>query len=170
MLVELAYYIILVATVLAVVGFVVTREIVRAVGYLLVVLGLVAAAFALMNSLLLSMIQLIVYAGAVIVVFLFGVMLTRRETPTSRLRQLGSPENLMYLVFSALLLVLVVRASMGLTQPIGYAEVSPKLVGLSLYVDLRGAVYALAALVGLASVGAIYIVRREKRPAPKGGD
>jgi len=165
MLTDVAYYILLAATLLALLGFVTTKDIVRAAGYLLIVLALVAAVFAFMGSLLLSMIQLLVYAGAVIVLFLFGVMLTRRETPTSRLRQLASAENLLYLVFAILLYVLITRSALGLTTPIAYLSIDPKLVGLSLYVEFRGVVYALAALIGLSSVGAIYIVRREKKQA-----
>jgi NADH-quinone oxidoreductase subunit J len=162
-IVDVAYYIIVLVTLLSVVGFVVTKDIVRAAGLLLVVLGCVAAAFAFMNSLLLAMIQLMVYAGAVIVIFLFGVMLTRREAPTSRLRQLVSHENLTYLVFAALLLLLILRASAGLTSPLGYIYVSPQLVATSLYVEFRGVVYALAALIGASSIGAIYVVRRDKK-------
>lgn len=169
MLTELAYYLIVSATILTALGFLATRDIVRAVGYLLVILGLVAAFFALMGSLLLSMIQLMVYAGAVIVIFLFGVMLTRRETPTSRIRQLTSPENLAYLAFAAALFALVARASASLAQPVSFVGVDARLVGLSLYLEFRGAVYALAALIGLSSVGAIYIVRREKKASRTAG-
>ncbi|MEM0119889.1 MAG: NADH-quinone oxidoreductase subunit J [Thermoprotei archaeon] len=159
----MAYYIIVALTLLSVVGFTVTRDIVRAVGLLLVILTLVAALFALMDSLLLAMIQLMVYAGAVIVIFLFGVMLTRRETPTSRIRQLASAENLLYLVFALLLFLLILRAAIGFAQPLGYVFINPQLVALSLYIQLRGVVYALAALIAASSLGAIYVVRRERK-------
>jgi NADH-quinone oxidoreductase subunit J len=163
MLVDVAYYILVAATVLSTAGFIVTRDIVRAAGFLLVILGLVAAVFAFMDSLLLAMIQLLVYAGAVVVIFLFGVMLTRRETPASRVRQLLSAENLVYLVFAVVLFMLITHASLPVSSPIGYLDIGPQLVAQSLYIQLRGAVYALAVLIGLSSVGAIYIVRRERR-------
>jgi NADH-quinone oxidoreductase subunit J len=62
------------------------RNLVHAALWLLVCLGSIAVEYLLLGAELLAWIQLLIYAGAVIVLFLFGLMLTRAPIgPTEEL-------------------------------------------------------------------------------------
>ena len=63
--------------VLAAVRLVTTKNVVRAALYLVVVLAGVAAQYVLLAAEFVFAVQVIVYIGAIVVLFLFGIMLTR---------------------------------------------------------------------------------------------
>jgi len=65
------------AMVLGALGVVRTKNVVHAALYLVVVLGGGAAQFLLLGQEFVAWVQVLVYIGAVIVLFLFGIMLTR---------------------------------------------------------------------------------------------
>jgi len=65
------------AMVLGALGVVRTKNVVHAALYLVVVLGGGAAHFLLLGQEFVAWVQVLVYIGAVIVLFLFGIMLTR---------------------------------------------------------------------------------------------
>lgn len=65
------------AMVLAAVRLVTTRNIVRAALFLAVVLAGAAAQFILLAADFVAVVQVLVYIGAIVVLFLFGIMLTR---------------------------------------------------------------------------------------------
>ena len=71
------FYIIAAVMVAAALRLVTTSNIVHAALYLVVVLAGVAAQFVLLGAEFVGVTQVLVYIGAVIVLFLFGVMLTR---------------------------------------------------------------------------------------------
>ncbi|PSN84184.1 hypothetical protein B9P99_03675 [Candidatus Marsarchaeota G1 archaeon OSP_B] len=161
---DLAFYAISVITFLSALGVVVIRDIVRAATALISALASVAALFVLLGSLFLSMVQLLVYAGAVTVIILFGVMFTRREELPSRIRQLTKSENLLYLVMCVLLFLLILSS----TTTLGSLQTTLTQVGISqiaasLYVELRGAMYALAGLIAASAIGSIYLVKKDKK-------
>ena len=56
-----------------------TKNIVHAALYLVVVLGGAAGIFVLLAAEFLAAVQVLVYIGAIVVLFLFGIMLTRAE-------------------------------------------------------------------------------------------
>lgn len=74
---SVAMVVVVVAVVLAGLVLVTTRNVVHAAISLMVVLGGVAATFMLLGADFLGWTQVIVYIGAIVVLFLFGVMLTR---------------------------------------------------------------------------------------------
>src|SRR5215210_4429486 len=69
----------LLAAAMVVAGFrlVTTKNVVRAALYLAIVLGGVAGIFVLLGAEFVAWVQVLVYIGAVVVLLLFGVMLTR---------------------------------------------------------------------------------------------
>src|SRR3954451_19702135 len=69
----------LIAATMVVAGFrlVTTKNVVRAALYLAIVLGGVAAIFILLGAEFVAWVQVLVYIGAIVVLLLFGVMLTR---------------------------------------------------------------------------------------------
>jgi NADH-quinone oxidoreductase subunit J len=74
---NVAFGIIAAAMALAALGVVRTKNVVHAALYLVVVLGGGAAQFILLGQEFVAWVQVLVYIGAVIVLFLFGIMLTR---------------------------------------------------------------------------------------------
>ncbi len=72
-----AFGIIALAMVVAALRVVTTRNVVHAALWLVVVLGGVAALFILLASEFTAITQVLVYIGAIVVLFLFGIMLTR---------------------------------------------------------------------------------------------
>jgi NADH-quinone oxidoreductase subunit J len=74
---NIAFGIIAAAMALGAIGVVRTKNVVHAALYLVVVLGGGAAQFILLGQEFVAWVQVLVYIGAVIVLFLFGIMLTR---------------------------------------------------------------------------------------------
>ena len=64
---------------LAAAGVVITRNIVYAALFLLVALGGVAGLFVLLNAEFLALVQVLIYGGAIVIVMLFAIMLTRQQ-------------------------------------------------------------------------------------------
>ena len=73
------FYLIAVVMVVAALRVVTTNNMVHAALYLVVVLAGVAAQFLLLGAEFVGVTQVLVYIGAVIVLFLFGIMLTRAK-------------------------------------------------------------------------------------------
>jgi NADH-quinone oxidoreductase subunit J len=74
---NVAFYIIAVAMALAAIGVVRSQNVVHAALYLVVVLAGAAAQYILLAAEFVAWVQVIVYIGAVVILFLFGIMLTR---------------------------------------------------------------------------------------------
>jgi NADH-quinone oxidoreductase subunit J len=74
---NIAFYIIAVMMVVSAVRVVTTRNIVHAALYLTAVLAGAAALYILLAAEFVAIAQVLVYIGAVVVLFLFGIMLTR---------------------------------------------------------------------------------------------
>ena len=74
---NIAFGLIAAAMALAALGVVRTKNVVHAALYLVVVLAGGAAQFILLGQEFVAWVQVLVYIGAVIVLFLFGIMLTR---------------------------------------------------------------------------------------------
>jgi NADH-quinone oxidoreductase subunit J len=67
------------SAVLGALRVVTTKNVVHAALYLVVVLGSVGAIYVLLAAEFVAVVQLLVYIGAIVVLFLFGVMLTRAK-------------------------------------------------------------------------------------------
>jgi NADH-quinone oxidoreductase subunit J len=74
---NIAFWILAVAMVLAAIGVVRSQNVVHAALYLVVVLGGGAAQYILLAAEFVAWVQVLIYIGAVIILFLFGIMLTR---------------------------------------------------------------------------------------------
>lgn len=74
---QVAFWIIAIAMAGAAIGVVRSQNVVHAALYLVAVLAGSAAQFLLLASEFVAWVQVIVYIGAVVVLFLFGIMLTR---------------------------------------------------------------------------------------------
>ena len=76
---NIAFGILAASAVLAALRVVTTKNVVHAALYLVVVLGSVGALYVLLAAEFVAATQLLVYIGAIVVLFLFGVMLTRAK-------------------------------------------------------------------------------------------
>jgi NADH-quinone oxidoreductase subunit J len=74
---NVAFWILAVGMVLAAIGVVRSQNVVHAALYLVVVLGGAAAQYILLAAEFVAWVQVLIYIGAVIILFLFGIMLTR---------------------------------------------------------------------------------------------
>ncbi|MBM3658584.1 MAG: NADH-quinone oxidoreductase subunit J [Actinobacteria bacterium] len=74
---EVAFWIIAVAMALAAIGVVRSDNVVHAALYLVVVLAGSAAQYILLLAEFVAWVQVLIYIGAIVVLFLFGIMLTR---------------------------------------------------------------------------------------------
>src|SRR5450755_1909966 len=74
---ELAFWVLALAMAAAAIGVVRTSNIVHAALFLVVVLAGVAAQYLLLVAEFVAWVQVLIYIGAVVILFLFGIMLTR---------------------------------------------------------------------------------------------
>jgi NADH-quinone oxidoreductase subunit J len=74
---NVVFWILAVAMVLAAIGVVRSQNVVHAALYLVVVMAGAAAQYILLAAEFVAWVQVIIYIGAVIILFLFGIMLTR---------------------------------------------------------------------------------------------
>src|ERR1700730_7438251 len=79
---QVAFWILAVAIAAAAIGVVRSRNIVHAALFLVVVLAGVAALYILLAAEFVAWVQVLIYIGAVVILFLFGIMLTRAPMRT----------------------------------------------------------------------------------------
>jgi len=130
---------------------------------LVVTMVALAAIYVLLEAHLVAVIQIIVYAGAIVVLFLFVVMLLNLRTdefPPGRQRLLKAAAGLLGLV----LLLQVGRAVAGHLPPVqelppGYG--SYRQLGIALYTDYVLLVEMASLLLLAAIVGALILAKRK---------
>ena len=99
---NVAFGILAVAMVLAAIGVVRTQNVVHAALYLVVVLAGAAAQYILLAAEFVAWVQVLIYIGAVVILFLFGIMLTR--APMGDLEGLDNRQRLPAVVASLALI------------------------------------------------------------------
>jgi NADH-quinone oxidoreductase subunit J len=124
-----------------------TRNLVHAALWLIATLFGVAVMFALLNASFLAVVQVIVYIGAIAILFIFAVMLTRKE-----MRDQGPQLNRNWW-FGALLAMLTFGGLFALLQ--GWSGLSKTATAFPSDFD------AVTALVA-ALVGAVYVAFNRK--------
>jgi NADH-quinone oxidoreductase subunit J len=76
---NIAFGVLAAASILSALRLVTTKNVVHAALYLVVVLASVGAIYVLLFAEFVAVVQILVYVGAVVVLFLFGIMLTRAQ-------------------------------------------------------------------------------------------
>ncbi|MFE0810206.1 NADH-quinone oxidoreductase subunit J [Streptomyces sp. NPDC058848] len=184
--VEIAFLLVGLVTFGAAVVTVTTRQLVHAALWLVVALGGLAVEYLLLTAEFIAWVQVLIYVGAVVVLILFGLMLTR--APIGRSPDADSANRwaaLTVAVAAAAALVWVVVDAFRTTwiDLDGPAAGSTAVTGASLFQNWVLPFEALSALLLAALVGAIVLSRKTKadrateagRPAApnsadKGGD
>lgn len=163
------FYIIATVMVVAALRVVTTSNIVHAALYLVVVLAGVAAQFLLLGAEFVGVTQILVYIGAVIVLFLFGIMLTRAKVGSEdRLNH----DNVFPAILTAILLVVVMGYAVidfaGSSEiAVLSTEANPVLpttveqISDSIFSTYIVAFEAISVLLLAALIGAIVVARKE---------
>jgi NADH-quinone oxidoreductase subunit J len=158
------FYLIASVMVIAALRVVTTSNMVHAALYLVVVLAGVAAQFILLGAEFVGVTQVLVYIGAVIVLFLFGIMLTRAKV--------GGEDNLDHdNVWPAILTAVLLVCVMGYAvidfaggDEIAVLNTSPttvEQVSDSIFSTYIVAFEAISVLLLAALIGAIVVARKE---------
>ena len=116
---DIVFWILSIAAIAAALGVVLVRDLFRSALLLAVVFVAVAGFFVLLNAEFLAVVQVLIYVGAISVLFIFAVMLTRNVPEGNQPNRLQLPA----VMFPALLLAaLVVTAVATDWQPIPLEE------------------------------------------------
>ena len=138
-------------------GVVVTRNVVHAALALLVSLLAVAGIYLVLFAEFLALVQVLIYGGAIVIVLLFAVMLTR----SSEYPRISDNRQWPLAAVAAVALLAVLAASFWIAQPQSQGPESPALSDLANSLFTRWAIpFEVASLVLLvALIGAIIIAR-----------
>ncbi len=156
------------------VGVLLARNPVHAALFLVETLFGVAVLFVLLDATFLAAVQVVVYAGAIVILFLFVIMLLGVD----RAEDLGvepiAGQRPLAVVIGASMLGLVLTSLIiavdgptgadGSTAPLGDAADNTRLLGESLFTDHVFAVELTALLLTVAVVGAVILSRRPTGP------
>ena len=159
---NVAFGIIAAVMAVAAIRVVTTNNVVRAALHLVVVLAGVAANYVLLAAEFTAVVQILVYIGAVVVLFLFGIMLTR--APIGRTADLDNDQRWVAGLVALLLLGVLVGTlndqwgddKIRFTQPQTSAE-----VGDSIFQTFVIPFEVVSVLLLAALVGAIVLARRD---------
>lgn len=162
---NIAFYVIAIIAIGAALRMVTTSNVVHSALYLLIVLAAVAAVYILLGAEFVAATQVLVYIGAILVLLLFGVMLTRAK--------LGADEDLNYeqrwigLGVASLLFVVM---AYSVWEEYGTQQ-SAKLVGFEPQrtADVADSIFstylvpfeAVSVLLLAALIGAVVVARRD---------
>lgn len=141
---------------------------VHALLYLIVSLLSVALIFFMLGAPFVAALEVIIYAGAIMVLFVFIIMMlnlgtqsTRQEKDWLKLESWAGP-----MALSAILLAELIYMLAGSKRTIAVKTVGPKEVGLSLFGPYLIAVELASFLLLAGIIGAYYLGRQERH---KGG-
>jgi NADH-quinone oxidoreductase subunit J len=164
---NVAFWIIAITMVVAAIGVVTMKNIVHAALALVVVLAGVAAQYILLQAEFLGIVQVLIYIGAVLVLFLFGIMLTRapmRRTGEFDNDQKGLAGAVALLIFGVLAYLLESEfggvgdpaAKLHLVQPTQTSAIAD-----SIFRTYVVAFEVVSMLLLAALIGAIVLARRD---------
>lgn len=159
---NIAFYLLAVAMVAAAFRLVTTKNVVRAALYLAIVLAGVAGMFILLAAEFVAWAQVLVYIGAVVVLLLFGVMLTR--APIGKESELDNDQRWLGALVALFLLgalAAVLGDAFG-TQEIAFGKIQPTAALADSLFSTYVIPFEVASVLLLAAlVGAVALARRD---------
>ncbi|MFD7613260.1 NADH-quinone oxidoreductase subunit J [Streptomyces sp. NPDC059828] len=170
--VEIAFVLVGIATLAAAVITVTTKQLVHAALWLVVALGGLAVEYLLLTAEFIAWVQVLIYVGSVVVLLLFGLMLTRAPIGRSPEADSGNrPAALVVAVTSAAALVWVVVDAFRTTwiNLDGPSQGSTRVSGEILFRHWVLPFEALSVLLLAALVGAIVLSRKSPASGPRPG-
>jgi NADH-quinone oxidoreductase subunit J len=160
------FFILAIAAITSALGMLLSRSAVYAALYLVLNFSTVAVFYILLNAPFIAMSQISVYAGAIMVLFLFVIMLLGTESlPRSNVLPWQRPMAFVLALLlageAAYLLFVRGTTSGGIAQPVESFG-SPKDVGMALFNQYLLPFEVTSILLLVAMVGAIVIARQRK--------
>lgn len=165
---NVVFAVLAVVMIIAAVRVVTTKNIVHAALWLMIVLGGNGIIYLLLQAEFVAMTQFLVYLGAIIVLFLFGIMLTR--APLGRSDDLDNDQRWMGVAVSVILLA-VIGFSLIETyedEKLTFAKVAnagtnaqTQSLATSIFTDYLVPFEVVSVLLLAALVGAIVLARRD---------
>jgi NADH-quinone oxidoreductase subunit J len=159
---ELVFYFIAGFTVIGALGVVLSRNVVHSALFLIAALIAVAGVFILLASEFLAVVQILVYGGAVTILILFAMMLTRvRDLPAQMIGKQAPIAAVVAGAFMSLSIIAIVTTEFpGESENINVIDVNS--IGDKLFTTYA-APFEIASLVLIvALVGAIILARGEE--------
>ena len=159
---NIAFGILAAAAVIAALRVVTTKNVVHAALYLVVVLGSVGAMYLLLVAEFVAVVQLLVYIGAIVVLFLFGTMLTR--APIGRDTALDNDQRWLAALTGLFLLGVMIAVLVD-----AFGDNKVRITGVQRTADVANSMFGpylipfevVSVLLLAALVGAIAIARRD---------
>ncbi len=158
---SIVFYVIAAITALASVGVVAARNVLHAALALAGSLLGAAAVFVLFGAEFVGLVQILVYVCAVVVLFLFGIMLTAPRTGTHRLDNNQRPLAAVASLGLFILLAVGILTSFGGTKLELRRAFSTEALGNELFTRWILPFEAVSVLLLAALVGAIVLARRD---------
>ncbi len=165
----LLLFVVLALTVAGAIGLVMARQLMHAAFWLLLVLLGVGAMFVFVGAEVLALSQLVVYVGGILILILFGVMLTQRQGTKGQISRIGNRWPAWLLVFGlgmALARLLVDFPVDTLPQNPPLAMGNVEMAGLELMTHWVLPLEVASLLLLVALVGAAFMARPDKRLKP----
>ena len=168
---NIAFWILAAAAVFSALRVVTTKNVVHAALYLVMVLASVGAIYILLVAEFIAAVQILVYIGAIVVLLLFGVMLTR--APLGAEHGLDNDQRVVGAVIGLFLLGILSVALLdafgddelprleGATREAITAERGTQAVGEAVFAGYLVPFQAIGVLLLAALVGAVVLARRD---------
>ena len=141
-----------------------SRNVVHAALYLVVTLAMVGAVYLLMAAEFLAWVQVLIYVGAIVVLLLFSLMLTK--APIGREALDNQQRGLAALVGAGVLagLAFLILDTFGSSPPIRLRQATTAQVGVSVFRSFVLPFEVVSVLLLAALVGAVVIARKDEAP------
>jgi len=160
---QAAFYLFAAAAVLSTAMAVTRREMIHAVIYLVLSFFSLALIFYMMGAPFIAAIEVLIYAGAIMVLFLFIVMMLEMGMPVRPAGAFMKTWGAALLIAAIILagMVILFALSPGSAEGMGGGFISPRTFGQALYKKYMLAVEAASLLLLFALVGSLYLGRRD---------
>jgi len=160
---EYAFVVLALVGTVAAVRVVTAGNVVRAALYLVAALGSVGAIYLLLGAEFVGWVQILIYVGAIVILFLFGLMLTK--APIGRDALDNQSRGLAALVGLAILagLVFLMQDAFGWSDPkVELAQATSEAIGESIFRQYVLPFEAVSFVLLAALIGAIVLSRRDE--------
>ena len=165
----IVFFILATVAILAAAGMLTSRNAIHSALYLVLNFCTVAVFYLILKAPFISMVQITVYAGAIVVLFLFVIMLLGAE----KLPRASSNGGLQYLVgilsVLALGVALVLQLTQGNTSGVSEAsfDSSPEAIGTALFENYVFP-FEITSLILLVAMMSLIVFKAQKRKKPNG--
>ena len=166
---DVAFAIIGFVGVVSALRMVTTKNVVHGALYLVITLGMIGAGYLVMAAEFVAFVQIVIYVGAIVVLLLFALMLTKapigREALDNQQRGISALVSLAVLAGLVFLILDAFRTdTMAVLPPTRTVE-----IGTSLFRDYVLPFEVVSILLLAALIGAIAIARKDDPDEPDGG-